>query len=97
MDIQVFQQLPFYIRTRIIKEGKILFCANEDELCKIVFSTIREFGDFEHIYSHYLKEVANVVSKYLEYLILKGMVEKEGRAIYRIADPVFGDRIRKKF
>jgi len=60
MDIQVFQQLPLYNRTRIIKEGKILFCANEDELYEIVFSTIREFGDFEHIYRHYLREVANV-------------------------------------
>lgn len=60
MDIQIFQQLPLYIRVRIIKEGKNLFCANEDQLYQIVFRTIREFGDFEHIYRDYLKEVGGV-------------------------------------
>lgn len=59
MDIQIFQQLPLYIRMRIVKEGKILFCADEDKLYQIVFCTIREFGDFEHIYRYYLKEVAD--------------------------------------
>lgn len=60
VDIQIFQQLPLYIKIRIIKEGKILFCRNEDRLYKIVFQTIREFADFEHIYRDYLKEVVNV-------------------------------------
>ena len=60
MDIQVFQQLPLYIRMRIIKDGKNLFCANEEQLYQIVFRTIREFGDFEHIYRDYLKEVGCV-------------------------------------
>ena len=60
LDVQVFQQLPIYIRVRIIKEGKVLFCKDEDSLYSIVFDTIREFGDFEHIYSNYLKEVSNV-------------------------------------
>ncbi len=59
MDIQIFQQLPLYIRTRVIREGKRLFCTDEDELYRIVFRTIREFGDFEHIYRNYLKAVAN--------------------------------------
>lgn len=60
MDIQIFQQLPLYIRARIIKEGRNLFCADEDLLYQIFFSTIREYGDFEHIYRDYLKEVASV-------------------------------------
>ena len=59
LDIQIFQQLPIYIRKRIIKEGKILFCRDEDEIYKIAFNMIQEFNDFEHIYHDYLKEVAN--------------------------------------
>ncbi|MCG2713031.1 MAG: nucleotidyltransferase domain-containing protein [Candidatus Omnitrophica bacterium] len=58
-DIQVFQQLPIYIKKRIIKEGKILFCREEAALYEIAFSVIREFADFECIYRDYLKEVAN--------------------------------------
>lgn len=58
LDIQIFQQLPLYIRIRVIKEGKLLFCRNEDILYNFVFRTIQEFNDFEHIYRDYLKEVA---------------------------------------
>lgn len=60
MDVQIFQQLPLYIRIRLIKEGKKLFRADEDKLYEIVFSTIAEFEDYRHIYRAYLEEVANV-------------------------------------
>ena len=60
MDVQIFQQLPIYIRMRIIKEAKLLFCAAEEELYQIVFNTITEFEDYAHIYRDYLKEIANV-------------------------------------
>lgn len=60
MDIQIFQQMPLYIKIRIIKEGKILFCADEDKLYQIVFRVLDEFSDFEHIYRDYLKEVSSV-------------------------------------
>jgi len=57
MDVQIFQQLPLYIKVRVIKEGKNLFSADEDALYQLVFDTISEFEDFEHIYRDYLKEV----------------------------------------
>jgi len=60
LDIQIFQQLPIYVKKRIIKEGKILFCSNEDEMYEIAFKTMDEFTDFEDIYRDYLKEVACV-------------------------------------
>ena len=60
LDVQIFQQLPVYIRMRVIKEGKNLFCANEDELYQSVFNTITEFEDFRGIYRDYLSEVENV-------------------------------------
>ncbi|TRZ54960.1 nucleotidyltransferase domain-containing protein [archaeon] len=56
-DIQIFQQLPLYIRIRILKEGKILFCSNMDMLYDMAFSTIKEFGDYKHIYNSYLEGV----------------------------------------
>ncbi|MBA7510306.1 hypothetical protein ES705_02282 [subsurface metagenome] len=59
LDIQIFQQLPIYIKKRVMKEGKILFCKDEDEMYKIAFKTMEEFTDFEHIYRDYLKEVAH--------------------------------------
>jgi predicted nucleotidyltransferase len=59
LDIQVFQQLPIYIKKRIIKEGKVLYCKDDDALYDLCFAAIREFADFEHIYRHYLAEVAD--------------------------------------
>ena len=58
-DIKIFQQLPLYIRIRILKEMEILFCSDENELYEIAFRFIREFSDFEPIYRHYLREVAS--------------------------------------
>jgi predicted nucleotidyltransferase len=60
LDIQVFQQLPIYIKTRVMKEGKVLHCKNEDALYDIAFTVIQEFADFEPIYKDYLKEVGDV-------------------------------------
>jgi len=59
LDVQIFQQLPLYIKIRVIKEGKNLFSADEDALYQLVFDTIGEFEDFGNIYRDYLKEVAN--------------------------------------
>ncbi len=56
-DTQIFQQLPLYIRIRILKEGKILFCNNMNLLYDMAFATIREFGDYKHIYDSYLEGV----------------------------------------
>ena len=54
-DIQIFQQLPIYIRKKILEEGKVLFCANERRLYEISFDTINEFEDFKEIYKNYIK------------------------------------------
>lgn len=59
LDIQIYQQVPLYIRQRVLKEGKILYCRDEDELYDIAFKTIQEYGDFEHGYREYLNEVAH--------------------------------------
>ncbi len=62
LDIHVFQQLPLYIRKRILKEGKLLFVRDEDTLYEIAFRTAQAYEDFKHIYLDYLKEIADVGS-----------------------------------
>ena len=57
LDIQIFQQLPLYIRQRVLKEGRVLLSKNEDKLYAVAFDFIREFADYEHIYRDYLNEV----------------------------------------
>ena len=59
LDIQIFQQLPIYIRMRIIKEGKIILCKNEDFLYELAINTIKEFGLYKKVYDMYLNEVEN--------------------------------------
>jgi uncharacterized protein len=58
-DVQIFQQLPVYIRIRVLKEGKILFCKNSDLLYEIAFTTIKDFGFYKKIYDLYLSEIKN--------------------------------------
>ncbi len=58
-DIQIFQQLPLFIRKRIIGEGKIIYCADDDALYEVVFSTIKEFDLYEKVYNLYLDGIKN--------------------------------------
>lgn len=57
LDVHVYQQLPIYIRHRILKEGKTLYCRDEDGLYDVAFRTIDEFSDFEPFYHEYLQRV----------------------------------------
>ncbi len=57
VDVHVYAQVPLYIRQRILKEGKVLYCANEELLYSIACQTITEFADYEHIYRDYLEEI----------------------------------------
>ncbi len=57
--VSIFQQLPLYIRKRVLQEGEILFCRDEDALYELAFQTIRELADFAPTYFEYLKAVAH--------------------------------------
>jgi len=59
LDVHVFQALPLYIRTRVLKEGRVLFCRDEDALYEVAFVTIRAFERFKRTYRAYLEEVAH--------------------------------------
>ena len=58
LDIAVFQQLPLYIRSRVLKEGTVLFVRDEDALYALAIRTARAFEDFKHIYREYLEQVS---------------------------------------
>ncbi|MBF0532496.1 MAG: nucleotidyltransferase domain-containing protein [Candidatus Omnitrophica bacterium] len=58
-DIHIFQQLPIYIQKRVIGEGQVIFCRDDDSLYDVAFKMIREYSDFEHIYRDYLEEVSH--------------------------------------
>ncbi len=58
-DVHIFQQMPLYIRARILKEGKIIFYRNRDALYDLAFLTIREFEDFKPIYQSQVEAVLN--------------------------------------
>lgn len=57
IDIQIFQQLPLAIRVRILREGKVEFCKDQDLLYDLALSTMRDFADFKPIYLSYLEGV----------------------------------------
>ena len=59
LDIQVFQGLPLYIKARILKEGKIIFCKDRNKLYDIAIKTIKDFTYYEPIYREYLEAVLN--------------------------------------
>jgi len=61
-DVKIFQQLPLYIRRRVLKEGQVLFTRDENQLYKLAFRTAQAFEDFKHIYYGYLREVESVRS-----------------------------------
>ena|SRR3989344_1864348 len=58
-DIHIFQQLPLYIRSTILKEGKVLLCKKEDKIYEIAIQTIKEFEMYKKIYYNYLKAIEN--------------------------------------
>lgn len=62
LDVHVFQQLPLYIRRRVLKEGRVLFVRDEDLLYELAFRTAQAFEDFKHIYYGYLEQVARAGS-----------------------------------
>ncbi len=54
LDVQVFQALPMYIKIRVLREGKILYCKDENFLYKIAIETVKDFEYFKKPYLTYL-------------------------------------------
>jgi hypothetical protein len=58
LDVQVFQQLPLYIRRRLLREGRVLVARDEEALYELAFRTARAFEHFRPRYQAYLAEIA---------------------------------------
>jgi uncharacterized protein len=57
-DIVIFQQLPLHVKSRVLKEGRVLFARDEDALYGVAIHAARAFEGFRHRYRAYLDEVA---------------------------------------
>jgi hypothetical protein len=60
LDLSIFQQLPLYVRTRVLKEGRVVSVRDEDALYEVAIRTAKQWKDFRPIYRMYLDEVARV-------------------------------------
>ncbi|HAM59069.1 MAG TPA: nucleotidyltransferase domain-containing protein [Candidatus Rokubacteria bacterium] len=58
LDVAVFQSLPLHIRSRVLKEGRVLFARDEEALYAVAFRTARAWDGFRHIHRQYLDEVS---------------------------------------
>ena len=58
LDVTIFQQRLLYIRSRILKEGRVVFVRDEDRLYEVAIRTARAFEDFRPYYQRYLDTVA---------------------------------------
>ncbi len=56
-DIHTFEELPVYIRVRVLEEGKCLLSKDEDALYDLAHKTVQEFEDFKLRYENYLEGI----------------------------------------
>ena len=57
LDVQVFQQLPLYVRMEVLKRNKPIIIKDNELLFNITRNTIRDFDFFERHYNAYLEHV----------------------------------------
>ena len=53
-DIQIFQQLPLYVRTEVLK-GDVVYCRDRIFLYDVAWQTVKEFDAFKHRYYDYIE------------------------------------------
>ncbi|CAD7775911.1 Nucleotidyltransferase domain protein [Candidatus Methanoperedenaceae archaeon GB37] len=54
-DVQIFQQLPIYVRVEVLK-GKIIYCKDKQFLYEAAIETIKDFEAFKHKFYDYIGE-----------------------------------------
>lgn len=58
LDVQVLQALPLHVARRVLAEGRIVYCRDDDALYEVAFGTIRAWERFRRVHDAYLAEVA---------------------------------------
>jgi len=56
-DVQMFQQLPLYVRVEILK-GKMIYCGDKKFLYEVAVETLKDFEAFKHRFYDYIGERA---------------------------------------
>ncbi len=57
LDASEFYSLPLYIRRRILKEGKLLFCRDMKLLHYIAIDTVNQYRHYGRHYYYYTRKV----------------------------------------
>lgn len=56
-DVQLFQQLPLYVRVEVL-QGELIYCADTRFVYDVAGETIKEFESFKHRFYDYIGEQA---------------------------------------
>ena len=56
-DVQIFQQLPLYVRVEVFK-GRVIYCKDKRFLYEEAIETIKDFEEFKHRFYDYIGETA---------------------------------------
>ncbi|MBN1455421.1 MAG: nucleotidyltransferase domain-containing protein [Methanomicrobia archaeon] len=56
-DVQIFQQLPLYVRMEVLK-GKLIYCTDIRFVYDVAGETIKDFESFKHRFYDYIGEQA---------------------------------------
>ena len=59
-DIQIFQDLPTYVKKEVVSGGKVLFYKDYDFLFNVYLGTLREYADFEKYLNTYYSYLEGV-------------------------------------
>lgn len=59
LDVSVFDDLPVYVRQRVLSEAKPVLVRDEDELYEIAIATVKEYERFRPHHRRYLEAVAD--------------------------------------
>lgn len=59
IDVQIFQQLPLYIRMRILKKHRLLLVKSQRKLYSLAVENIKEYGSYKKMYEYFLEETVN--------------------------------------
>lgn len=58
VDLLFLQKAPIYLRFTVIKNGKVIYCSNEDFRTDFEDITIRDYLDFKPVLDMYYREMA---------------------------------------
>ncbi|WP_165610981.1 type VII toxin-antitoxin system MntA family adenylyltransferase antitoxin [Desulfofundulus australicus] len=57
-DLLFLQKAPIYLRFTVIKNGKIIYCSDEDFRTDFEDMTVRDYLDFKPVLDRYYREMA---------------------------------------